>query len=95
MLLRRMSWFGRVGVAKAFLHGVDVSWHCCATCAFVVASRNIYSGELGPCPISCDSVMLLECSEEVLGVSFPNVFNSKIVNNEHKGGGLPFVSPKS
>ena len=46
-------------------------------------------------PVFFDFVALLKCLDEVVYVSFANVFNAKIVHNQCEADGLPVVFPVS
>ena len=61
--------------------------------AFVLVPVEVNASEFFPVPVFCDGVKFLDGVTQIFGVSFTNILDSKITNDEAKGGGTPFVLP--
>ena len=69
----------------------DVVIHGAPTDVVVVVPFEIYARKFSSFPICCDRVGFLEGCEEVLSVWAAGVLDVKVVHNENKGDGSPFV----
>ena len=77
----------------------NVAVHGEATCAsgvdFGVIPLEVYAIKFFPFEVLYDGVMGGEDSSEVVKVLVTYILNAKIINNENKHDGAPFVAPKS
>ena len=55
---------------------------------------QIYTGNFFAFPVSSYFIMFLQYFEEVLGVTFADIFNDKVVNDKDKLDWSPLVSPE-
>ncbi len=74
-------------------------------CLFIVAGHGEVDFMFLVVPIECDAkvpssfpvffnfIVLLKCLDEVVDVSFVNVFNGKIIHDQGEADGLPVVFP--
>ncbi len=77
---------------------VDVSWHRKAAQAFgmnwAVVPFERHAGKAGAVDFLRDFVVLLESLAKMIQVGITNVLDGKVVNNECKHDGVPFVAPE-
>ncbi len=77
---------------------VDVSWHGKAARAFsvnwTVVPFEHHAGKVGAINFLRDFVVLFESLAKMIQVGITNVLDGKVVNNECKHDGLPFVAPE-
>ncbi len=77
---------------------VDVSWHGKATQAFgvnwAVVPFEHHAGKAGAVNFLRDFVVLFESLAKMIQVGITNVLDDKVVNNEYKHDGAPFVAPE-
>ena len=59
-----------------------------------IVDFHIYTGKPFPLPVHRYFIMFLQYFEEVLGMTFDNIFNAKVVNNQENLDWSPPVSPK-
>ena len=75
-----MLWFVGGGVVKFCEHADDVTWHVDVDPALFVFLVQSEAAVEGACPIGGYVVVLLESVDEVVGVDFGDVFDSKVIN---------------
>ncbi len=75
----------------------DVTWHGEAARAFgvnwAVVPFKLYASEAGAVDFLRDFVVLFESLVKMIQVGITNVLDGKVVNNECKHDGVPFVAP--
>ncbi len=76
----------------------DVTWHGEAARAFglnwAVVPFKCHVGKVGAVDFLRDFVVLCESLAKMIQVGITNVFDGKVVNNECKHDGVPFVVPE-
>ena len=72
---------------------LEIFWHGYVTGACGVVPVNSDSAEQGTGPVDGDGVEFLEVLNEVVGILFSNVFDSKVINDEGENDGLGGVLP--
>ncbi len=72
---------------------VDVVVHRESASARSVIPCNVDAREFCSCPIRGDCVVLLLGREKVIGMSFADVLDAKVIDNEDEGDGSPLVAP--
>ncbi len=77
---------------------VDITWHGEAARAFgvnwAVVPFECHANEAGAVGFLRDFVVLFESLAKMIQVGITNVLDGKVVNNEYKHDGLPFVVPE-
>ena len=63
--------------------------------SLVVVSFEVDARKISPIPVFCDGVTFLEGVTQMFGVSFTNILNDKIVDDEAECDGTPFVAPQT
>ena len=86
----RFTWFWVIVFDQQIVY---VVFHRESACALAVVPCYVDSCKFQSRPICGDFVMLLECMQEVLCMSFVHVFDAEVVHNEDECNGPPFVSP--
>jgi hypothetical protein len=74
---------------------VNISWHADAAALGSIIPFDIHAHQFIPCHVDLYTLVLLEKIEEVVEVFNSKVFNAKVVSNQAKLDGTPFVAPKS
>ena len=82
-----------MGILDAHIANVVV--HRNATCAGTIFPFKIHAHVLSSRLILRDIVVILEDGYKMLGVLFAHVFDSRVVDDETKQDGLPFVVPEA
>ena len=85
-------WFGVLELAERF---VDIARHGQVNFAFGVVLVQCDANIVGAHPISINFVVLLEHSEEMLGVFFTNEFDAKVIDYQGELYGAPVMCPQS
>ena len=90
-------------VLKLFEHRISKAGECSFNIAghgevdfmFLVVPVKCNAKIPSSFPVFFDFLVLLKCLDEVVDVSFVNVFNTEIVNGQCEADGLPVVFPVS
>jgi hypothetical protein len=74
---------------------LNIAGHGKVNLTFLVVPIKCDAEILSSFPVFFNFVVLLRCLDEVVDVSFANVFNAKIVHNQFEADGSPVVFPVS
>ncbi len=98
MFVRRELVFGVLEMLVPGADVGDITWHGEAAKAFgvnwAVVPFKCHAGKVGAINFLRDFVLLFESLAEVIQVSIPNLLDGKVVVNECKHDGAPFVAPE-
>ena len=72
----------------------DVPWHADATATICIVPFDMYTCKLISGHVALDPVEFLENIQEVVEVFDSNIFHTKVIYNEAKLDGPPFVVPE-
>ena len=74
----------------------DVAGHAERACVLVIIPVQVDTTESFASPINVDLlVMVVEALDEMVSMFFADVFNAKVVHDEAKTDGAPFVAPEA
>ena len=90
-----MLWFSRLCVIVLEEECIDVPIHREAAGPCVVVPCDVYSCKFGAGPIRGDFIVVLQCREEVICMSFALVLDSEVVDDKDEKNWAPLVSPQS
>ena len=79
MPVGRLLWFWGKRVVLLIEDCLDLPVHVEAEGAVLVVSVNVDTGVLFPFPVSGDGTVLFQIREEVFGVAFLHILNTKII----------------
>ncbi len=98
MFVRRELALGWHGILVPGADVEDVTWHGEAARAFgmnwAVVPFKCHAGEAGAINYLRDFVVLFESLAKMIQVGITNVLDGKVVDNECKHDGAPFVVPE-
>ena len=88
----RLAWMGMVVFEQ---QGVDVCVHGKAACLLGVVPLDVNACKYDAHPVRGDCVVLLEGMQEVFIMPPFGVLDVKVINNEDKNDGPPFLPPRA
>ncbi len=94
-LVWRMLGLCWCGVAIFQANFVDGAWHEEATRVLGIVPRDINSCKLCSCPISCDGVVRLQGSKEMVCMLLFTELDAKVINDADEHDRAPFVAPEA
>ena len=95
MLVWRVLWLGWCWMVVLYEEVLDVTIHGRSACAFGVVPIQVNSGKLVSCPVRGDIVVCEQGLEEMVGMEFVRVLDSKVIDDEDKDKWPPVVAQES